>query len=198
MNDSRRHFFDCNAGGPMMNERLFVITGGPGSGKTTVVNELAGRGFACVPEVARQIIQEQIRSNGDALPWANTARYADLMMERSISSYLDNSACREPTFVDRGIPDTLCYAGIIALHADAIARMRQICETYRYNRLVFIAPPWEEIYQTDTERKQTFAEAVDVYDRMAATYRDCGYQLIELPKVTPRERAEFILRQLET
>src|SRR5579863_738191 len=168
----------------MTNERLFVITGGPGSGKSTLLNELARRGFACVPEVARQIIQEQVRSNGDALPWADTARYADLMMERSISSYLENSGCLAPTSVDRGIPDTLCYAGIIGLHADAIAQMRQICDTYRYNPQAFLAPPWKEIYATDSERKQTFAEAVDVYDRMAATYRSFGYELIELPKVT--------------
>lgn len=172
---------------------LFVITGGPGSGKTTVLNELTQRGFACVPEMARQIIQEQVRSNGDALPWGNTARYADLMMERSVASYLENSACREPTFLDRGLPDTLCYAGIIGLDADAVARMRQTCETYRYHRRAFIAPPWEEIYSIDNERKQTFAEAGDVYRRMVTTYQRCGYELIELPKVTPGERVEFIL-----
>jgi predicted ATPase len=76
--------------------------------------------------------------------------------------------------------------------------MRQICGTYRYNRRAFIATPWQEIYATDNERKQTFAEAVDVYDRMAATYRDCGYELIALPKVAPGQRAEFILWQLGT
>ncbi len=37
----------------------FILTGGPGSGKTTTLNELAHRGFLTVPEVARAIIQKQ-------------------------------------------------------------------------------------------------------------------------------------------
>ena len=39
-------------------QNLFIITGGPGAGKTTVLTELQRLGFTCVPEVARQIIQE--------------------------------------------------------------------------------------------------------------------------------------------
>ena len=42
----------------MENPNLYVITGGPGSGKTTVLAELERQGFRCAPEVARQIIQE--------------------------------------------------------------------------------------------------------------------------------------------
>jgi predicted ATPase len=197
MNDGQRHSLDCNNVRSLTNNLLFVITGGPGAGKTTVLHELTRRGFACVPEVARQIIREQMGSNGDALPWGNTARYAELMMERSVARYRENLGCREPRFLDRGIPDTLCYAGIIGLDANAIVSMRQTCETYRYNQRAIITPPWEQIYTTDGERKQTFAEAVDVYGRMAETYRDCGYELIQLPKISPRERADFILRRLE-
>jgi predicted ATPase len=52
---------------------LFVISGGPGAGKTIILLELARLGFRYVPEVARQIIQEQIQSGGKALPWADRA-----------------------------------------------------------------------------------------------------------------------------
>ncbi len=52
-----------------MNSNLFIITGGPGSGKTTLLAELEKRGFQCVSEVARIIIQQQIVSKGNALPW---------------------------------------------------------------------------------------------------------------------------------
>ena len=50
---------------------FFVITGGPGVGKTTLLEALAKQGFPYVPEVAREIIREQASRNGDALPWAN-------------------------------------------------------------------------------------------------------------------------------
>ena len=49
---------------------FFIITGGPGVGKTTLLEVLAKQGFPYVPEVARKIIREQVSQNGDALPWA--------------------------------------------------------------------------------------------------------------------------------
>ena len=93
--------------------RLVVISGGPGAGKTTVLLELERRGFRCAGEVARQIIQEQARDGGDALPWGDRERYCMLMLERSIASYRDHAALNGTTFFDRGIPDTLCYARLI-------------------------------------------------------------------------------------
>jgi hypothetical protein len=66
------------------NPNLFVISGGPGAGKTTLLDELAGLGFRYAPEVARQIIQEQVRTGGTALPWADRAAYIDLMLQRVV------------------------------------------------------------------------------------------------------------------
>ena len=91
-------------------DNLFVITGGPGSGKTTLLRELEQLGFRCAPEVARQIIQEQVRESGTALPWADRALYTHRMLERSVQSYQQHAPACVPTFFDRGIPDTLGYA----------------------------------------------------------------------------------------
>jgi predicted ATPase len=64
---------------------------------------------------------------------------------------------------------------------------------YRYNKIVFIAPPWEEIYTHDEERKQGWDEAVATYQNIARAYVDAGYEAIELPKFTVEERVEFVL-----
>ncbi|WP_157162808.1 AAA family ATPase, partial [Actinoalloteichus spitiensis] len=45
-------------------ERFFVLTGGPGSGKTTILDELAARGMAVTREAGRGIIQDQVRVGG--------------------------------------------------------------------------------------------------------------------------------------
>jgi predicted ATPase len=171
-----------------------VITGGPGSGKTTVLKELAQLGYPCIPEVARQIIQEQVATGGVALPWADRELYTQLMLERSVRSFLEHASASRITFSDRGIPDTLCYSRLIGLAQDEA--IRAACERYRYATRVFMAPPWQEIYETDRERKQDFREAVRTYELMCRTYRECGYELLELPRVSPAGRAEFILRQL--
>jgi predicted ATPase len=177
-----------------VNPNLFVITGGPGAGKTTLLRELERRGFCCVPEIAREIIREQVAANGDALPWANTLRYTQLMLARSVDCYRQHTLASRLTFIDRGIPDVLCYAQIINL--EATSDIQSACETYRYNPTVFIAPPWQEIYSTDEERKETFADAVKVYERMVEVYRHCGYDLVVLPRVNPEQRAEFVLATL--
>ncbi len=176
------------------NPKLYVITGGPGSGKTTVLRELKNRGFAYLPEVARQIIQEQVETGGDALPWTDRQRYTELMLERSVESYCQCAPAAEPMFSDRGIPDSLCYARLIGL--TELESLRRACEQYRYARQVFFAPAWREIYETDTERRQGFADALRTAELMQAVYEELGYEIIELPKATVAERADFILTRI--
>lgn len=175
-------------------QNLFIITGGPGAGKTTVLTGLQSRGFHCAPEVAREIIQEQMRDGGSALPWKDRALFTNLMLERSIESYQAHSSANKPTFFDRGVPDSLAYACLIGL-PDKEA-LQAACRQYRYAPQVFIAPPWKEIYATDNERKQDFAEAERTWKQITETYHECGYTLFELPKTTPKLRADFILEHL--
>lgn len=176
------------------NPNLFVLTGGPGAAKTTVLLELEKRGYQVAPEVARRIIQEQVRDGGRALPWADRKLYTDLMLTRSVESYLEYAPASRPVFFDRGIPDTLGYAWLIELEDQGA--IRHACHLHRYAPCVFVAPPWREIYRTDSERKQDFAEAVRTCETVAGAYRDCGYEVVELPRSTPGQRADYILERL--
>ncbi|TIV93045.1 MAG: ATPase, partial [Mesorhizobium sp.] len=54
-----------------MCDHLFVVTGGPGSGKTSLIEALALKGIQHMPEAGRAIIQDQVRIKGNALPWAD-------------------------------------------------------------------------------------------------------------------------------
>jgi len=175
-------------------QNLFIITGGPGAGKTTLLTELQSRGFPCVPEVAREIIQEQVREGGSALPWNDRALFTQLMLERSIKSYQVHSSADSPTFFDRGIPDSLSYAYLIGLSDKK--DLQDACQRYRYATQVFVASPWKEIYETDNERKQDFAEAEQTWKQINQTYAQCGYELVKLPKTSPKLRADFILEHL--
>jgi predicted ATPase len=173
--------------------KLFVISGGPGSGKTTLLLELARLGLPTVPEVARQLIREQVRDGGAALPWDNRARFTSLMLARSMRSYDAHRNAPGPLFFDRGIPDTLCYARLIGLNEESI---RQACEQHRYASPVFLTPPWREIYVNDGERKQDFAEACRTFELIAEVYTECGYQIEELPRSSPKDRAHNVLESV--
>ncbi|KOY17461.1 AAA family ATPase [Paenibacillus xylanivorans] len=180
----------------LIREDFVVITGGPGSGKTTLLNEIQRKGYGYVPEVAREIIQTQVAANGEALPWKNATRYRDLMLRKSIESYLSAMIHRpeQMLFFDRGIPDTFAYSSLIDVPISE--KVESEARKYRYNKRVFILPPWEDIYQTDRERTQSFEEAVATYKVLLETYRKLDYELIEMPKIDVTRRVSFILHHM--
>lgn len=173
--------------------RFFVITGGPGSGKSTLIDALQRAGYARSVEAGRASIQHQIAIDGPALPWRDPALFAELMLSWELRSYALAQAQSGPVFFDRGVPDVVGYLRLVRLpvpaHIERAARM------YRYHRQVFIASPWPEIFAQDRERRQDFAEAVRTYDAMVATYADFGYELVELPRAPVAARVDFVLEE---
>ena len=177
-------------------ENFYIITGGPGVGKTTVLNELETSGYNVVSEIARGIIKEQVATKGDGLPWKNKKLYIDLMLKASVDSYKLAQANNSSSihFFDRGILDTLCYAEMVGLGISD--KMNEIANNHQYNKRVYIFPPWFEIYQTDNERKQTWEEAKLTFQKLKETYLKYGYDIIEVPKDTVENRKIYILENL--
>ena len=56
--------------------RFHVLTGGPGAGKTTLVEALHEKGFATTHEAGRGVIREEMQAGGDALPWLDREEFA--------------------------------------------------------------------------------------------------------------------------
>jgi predicted ATPase len=171
--------------------RFVVITGGPGSGKSTLIDALAARGFTRTIEAGRAIIKEQVASGRGALPWSDPRAFAEQMFEWELRSYARALTADGVVFFDRGIPDVVGYLRLMNLpvppHIDEAAW------SHRYNAHVFIAPPWPAIFTQDAERKQTLEEAARTYETMVATYTDYGYGLTELPRASVAERVAFVL-----
>jgi predicted ATPase len=177
-------------------DRFFVLTGGPGSGKTTLVEALKARGYATTEEAGRGVIREQTQDGGDGLPWIDRERFAELMFEWELRSYRDAERRDGPVVFDRGLPDTIGYRRLEGLEVPAW--MEEEAWRLRYNAQVFIAPPWKEIYGRDEERRQSWELAVRTYEVMAETYTEFGYELMELPRVAVERREDFIIAALDS
>lgn len=172
-------------------ERLFVLTGGPGSGKSALIEALERAGYARSVEAGRGIIQDQVAIGGPALPWRDPPAFAELMLCWEMRSHHMAHDEAGPVFFDRGVPDVVGYLRLLGLPVPE--HMDKAAEAFRYNRRVFIAPPWPEIFQQDDERKQSIEEAVRTYEAMIATYGQYGYELIELPRRTVEDRVRFVI-----
>nr|WP_315034788.1 AAA family ATPase [uncultured Chryseobacterium sp.] len=177
--------------------KLYIMTGGPGARKTTLLNELEKKGFLTVPEDGRRIIQEQIVINGDALPWMNKEKFADLMFKASVHAYqeMSQTADHKAIFFDRGILDTIGYLKLEKLPVPA--EMKSIAREMMYHKDVFILPPWKEIYENDGERKQSLEVAIATFECMREIYTEYGYKSIEIPKLMVEQRIGFILNTIE-
>lgn len=177
-----------------MCDHLFVVTGGPGSGKSTLIEALSRRGVASMPEAGRAIIRDQVAIGGTALPWADRALYAELMLGWELRSFHEAEAMAGPVVMDRGIPDISGYLTLIGLEVPA--HVEVAARRFRYNRTVFLAPYWEAIFAQDAERKQDKAEAEATARMMEETYKALGYEVVALPLASVEARAEFVMARV--
>lgn len=170
-------------------DNLFIVTGGPGAGKTTLLDAAAEAGIRVGKEAARAIIQSQAAIDGPAHHFANRVLFAELMLDRDIQTY-QVLAGGPPALCDRGVPELVCYCrdwGVVEN-----AHFGRAANLYRYNPTVFLAPPWREIFVTDTERVEGWEHAQHVYSSLRDVYQELGYRIVELPKAPVAERLAFV------
>ncbi|GMN05467.1 ATP-binding protein [Croceitalea sp. MTPC5] len=179
-----------------------VITGAPGTGKTVVVKALEARGFHCFHEIIRSMtakakedgISKELVSNPLVFV-DDPKKFNQTLLDARINDVIQAEKSSETVhFFDRGIPDVLAYMDYFnQTYSNDFVRA---CEDYRYD-ILFIMPPWRDIYISDNERFETFEEAEAIHEHLIGTYTKFGYRPIEIPKTTIEDRVTFILDELK-
>ena len=176
-----------------MNKEIVVIIGGPGTGKTTIIEGLLAKGFCCYPEISREVTLEAKKQGIEQLFLENPLLFIELLLEgRKKQFYNAQNEPHDIVFLDRGIPDVLAYMHYIGDSYPAFFDLA--CREHIYTKILLL-PPWEEIYESDNERYENFEQATIIYNHLTETYQKYGYHLIEVPKGTVEERISFILNQ---
>lgn len=173
----------------MTQKQIYVVTGGPGFGKTQLIDELRRSGYYCSNEFARDLIEEQILSGGEILPSGNARLFQHEVLKRRVE-FFESVPDYSIAFADRGIVDQLAFARYKGFGSPE--NLIRSAAKYRYARIVFVTPPWKEIFVNDPIRKESFEEAVKIHQQIIETYEDLNYTIIELPLLPTKARVEFI------
>lgn len=177
-----------------MDNFRFIITGGPGSGKTSLIDTLKSQGYKGFPEIARDLINQ-----GNTPPiWSekpDSGRFFELILQQRIFLHQQIKDA-EIGFYDRGLPDSIAY---LKYQKRPIPRvLTEAISIYRYNPIVFAAPPWEEIFDCDSVRRETFSAAEILYELTIEAYQRSDYQLVVLPKASLETRVSLVLAYCAT
>ncbi|PWT71306.1 MAG: hypothetical protein C5B59_18350 [Bacteroidetes bacterium] len=173
---------------------FYIITGGPGAGKTTILENLASKGYRHIPETARQIIKDRLSKGLSPRP--DPLTFASEIFRKDFSNYDLNIDYTAILFFDRSYLDSAWQ--IFNSDKDQYHQLRDTHFKHRYNKKVFITPPWKEIYQTDSERDQSFEDSIKVYQGLHQWYEKHSYELLVIPKDSIENRVGFILSQIFT
>ena len=176
-------------------QNKIVITGGPGTGKSTVIEELINRKYECMHEISREVTLNARKNGTDQLFLTKPLLFSELLLEGRVNQYVNaENKNKGVVFFDRGIPDVHAYMNYISI--DYPETYIQKSKLYKYD-YIFLMPPWEDIYISDSERYENFEQALAIHNHLERSYKELGYNIIEVPKGTVEFRTDFILEYIK-
>lgn len=145
-----------------------------------------------IEEPGRRIVAAELAGDGKALPWIDAEAFLRKAIALSLEDIERASALPGWVFFDRGLLDAA--SGLEAMTGERV--LQNFAGKWPFYETVFLTPPWPEIYRQDAERQHGLAEAIEEYERLKRDYPALGYNVIELPKVSVENRADFLLGRL--
>ena len=174
-----------------MKTNWFVITGGPCTGKTTVINLLSDKGYKTTIEHARHYIDTQIEKGETVEDIRENKRKFQLgvlKMQLEQESELDPN---EIVFLDRALPDAMAYYRFLNLDYDE--KLLEAIDKACYQK-VFILARLPLIQ--DYARREDEVEQIQIHNLIIETYESRSCPVIHVPAIPPNERVEYILNNI--
>jgi predicted ATPase len=171
-----------------------VITGGPSSGKTTLITELERLGYRTLPEVARTVIDEgmalgkrveEIRKDEKEF------QYKVLQRKLDIEKKLDK---KELIFFDRGMHDSHAYLDYYKFEINELAEIAK--HEAKYATVFLLAPL--KFFEKDYARTEDENFAKKITNLLKRAYVEAGMEPVWVPYMPPKKRAKFVLKHMNS
>jgi len=170
------------------NNNWYVITGGPSTGKTTVVDILTKRGYKTTIEHARHYI-DTMRIDGETVEEMRNNKkkfqlgVLDMQIEQEASIMPEDLV-----FLDRAIPDALAYYQFLDIDYDE--KLLNAVKESSYKKIFILDRlPFQKDYaRTEDEEAQK-----KIHKLIIEVYESLGFPIVFVPVLPPKERVDFVL-----
>jgi len=197
--------------------KKILITGGPGTGKSSLIEELKKNNFKCFDEISRGITLKYRKKGIEQLFLSDPDLFSQELLNGRIQQFNDSKKLQtDYVFFDRGIPDIIAYLNFKKVHfskkilksnaRDVLSvednplldnkMLALIIDKYRYDK-VFLLEPWKDIYSSDIIRYESFDQVITIDSYIKNTYKEFGYNPIIVPKDNIKNRVDFIINSLK-
>ncbi len=171
--------------------RKYIVTGAPGTGKTTLIKALE-EDYPCMRELSRQVIIQEQQKGREGTPWQDIERFAELVHEAFLRQL---AVSPQSVFTDRSLLDLMAYLQVEGKSISS--ELRHFPYKEKFEDKVFFAPTWEAIYHKDQQRQQEFAYCLELEKALLKVYTEKGFEIIYLPKNKVSNRVNFVTSILE-
>jgi predicted ATPase len=170
--------------------KKIVLTGGPSSGKSTLVKELERRGYQILHEIARNVLEERKYLSPTKEEWVirqNLIYQRQLDAEELVSGLV---------FLDRGTIDTVAYSKYYLGYVPFELVKNNYSAVFNLERLPFV--------NDGLRAEKGEEEAKEIHNKILETYTEFGHKLICIPtfpsetlEESVSKRADHLLSKLE-
>ena len=170
----------------------YVLTGGPSSGKTSIILALENDWNMPVVREAAEDIIKLYQAKGIQEPW-KLHEFQDYILELQVQREIQaKKAGYERVFIDRGILDGLAYYQIMdrePSEALQIALKKMQCQPYDK---VFLIENLQGC-ETNEVRRENLEEALTLERMQNQNYQNFGYEIVKVLPLKLTQRVNMIL-----
>jgi len=176
--------------------KTVVITGGPGTGKTSVIKLIAKK-YPIAPESARLILERNKIFRGKDAAQARGINFQEAIWDLELKHYKNALSLnhRKFAFFDRGYFDGFAYLHLSNIK-EPIERVFQ-GNQIKYDYVFILDPLPEKFYENDGKRSESYMESLKIHKLIIKAYAKFGYKVIRVPFDSVENRAKFILRNIK-
>lgn len=167
--------------------KKYIITGAPGTGKTTLLEALKVEGYPCMDEVSRKVIKQEQQNDSNGTPWQDLSKFTELVFKAFVDELNGNP---QATFTDRSPLDLIAYHLVEGMPIPLLLERFPYLD--KFSKKAFFAPTWPNIFEPDEQRQQTFNYCMELEKALLTVHLEKGFEMITLPKDNVPVRVTFV------